>query len=491
MDHPSLIQHLLPQNEFTCFVIPRLFSADECAFLLTDEIKQSFQQAISNYPVYYRNNDRFVTDDEKLAAWLLEKVRPFLPEEITEQKSGCTEVWKLENLNPRIRYCRYAAHQYFHRHLDGVHYEAAEVQSKLTFMLYLNDATEFEGGRTLFFRDKDTTEIWAAYTPVQGDLIVFDHNIWHEGEMLQSGTKYVLRSDLLYRREARTDVKTLPFSGHLGYIWKLCAFNENTLLSGGRDKGVRVWNETGTLMQTLYGHEHSVLCLEKLNHQMFISGSRDRHIKIWKQNDHGAFSLCNDVVHHTAVVLDICRLTDNTFASCGADNVIQIADINGTVKHTLGGHTGWVWQLLRYNDDILCSCSEDGTVRIWDYNAGTAVRVSKKDQPLFCIAKNPSGTLLAAGNLVGEIVLFFVHEEMQLQEVARIPAHTGIVRTLLFVDDDTLASGGEDNKVRLWDINSAAVIDSFSHENFVQSLVMWQGKLLSASYDGTIKGWAI
>lgn len=32
-------------------------------------------------------------------------------------------------------------------------------------MIYLNDATEFEGGRTLFYKNKDSNEIMASYIP--------------------------------------------------------------------------------------------------------------------------------------------------------------------------------------------------------------------------------------------------------------------------------------------------------------------------------------
>lgn len=50
----------------------------------------------------------------------------------------------------------------------------------LTFMVYLNSAAgNFVGGRTLFYKSMTDKEILAEYTPHQGDLIIFDHNIWH------------------------------------------------------------------------------------------------------------------------------------------------------------------------------------------------------------------------------------------------------------------------------------------------------------------------
>lgn len=241
------VQHILPDSTFTCFVIRSLFTQAECEELLTPDIKKSFQKANSNYPTYYRNNDRFLIDNEVLADKLFQKVKPYLPTTIEVNSSIQTEngTWQLKELNCRLRFCKYASNQYFRRHLDGVHYRSDTVQSKLTFMIYLNGATEFKGGRTLFFKTKEASEIWAVYVPKQGDLIVFDHNVWHEGEVLSEGEKFVLRSDILYSRTSGSMQENGPFAGHLGYIWSLVKFDNNIILSGGRDTSIKVWTIKG------------------------------------------------------------------------------------------------------------------------------------------------------------------------------------------------------------------------------------------------------
>jgi hypothetical protein len=35
--------------------------------------------------------------------------------------------------------------------------------------------------------------------PRTGDVLMFRHELWHEGRPIQSGEKYVLRTDLFYR----------------------------------------------------------------------------------------------------------------------------------------------------------------------------------------------------------------------------------------------------------------------------------------------------
>ncbi|OQP68397.1 2OG-Fe(II) oxygenase [Niastella populi] len=486
--NPTLeVQHILPDPDITCFVIPSLFSQTECEELLNGDIKNSFQKAIANYPTYYRNNDRFVMDNESLANKLFEKVKPYLPETITINSSIHAEngIWHLKDLNSRLRFCKYSANQYFHRHLDGIHYRSANMQSKLTFMIYLNSAAEFKGGRTLFFKTKDTEDIWATYNPRQGDLIVFDHNVWHEGEELTEGEKFVLRSDILYSREL-TDMSKEPFSGHLGYIWSLLKLNDTTILSGGRDTTIKVWNTKGEEKISLQEHKNSILCIEKMNDDIFISGSRDKQIIVWNN-----FKPVNKIEIHRAIVLSLCRINDTTFASAGGDNNIHIANINGNIIKTFNEHTNWVWHLIKLTDNSIASCSEDASIKIWNIETGQLISTFHKSYPIMSLAFNSSTNQLISGNLKGEISIHTLNEDLQLENPVSFSAHNGIIRTIKFLSNTTIATGGEDNKVKIWRLNGQLIAE-LNHHNFVQAIeVLHDNKILSASYDGFIKMWPI
>ena len=481
------VQHILPDSTFTCFVIPSLFTQAESEALLNADIKNSFQKAIANYPTYYRNNDRFVMDNEALAAQLFQKVNPYLPEtiEIDSPIQSENGTWQLKELNSRLRFCKYSANQYFHRHLDGVHYRSDTVQSKLTFMIYLNSATEFKGGRTLFFKTKETDEIWASYIPKQGDLIVFDHNVWHEGEVLSAGEKFVLRSDILYSRVTGSTKKE-PFTGHLGYIWSLLQFNDNTILSGGRDTTIKVWDITGKEKDTLKEHNNSILCIEKMSDDTFISGSRDQQIIVWKN-----YKAANKIKIHNALVLSLCRINNNTFASASGDNTINIANLDGNILKTLSGHTNWVWQVIQLDNNTIASCSEDNSIKIWDIETGTLLGTFQDNNPVISLAFHNNTRQLISGNLTGEISIRTLNDNYEQQTTQTFSAHTGIIRTIKLINEDIIATGGEDNKVKIWRL-TGELLSELKHQNFVQSIeLLNHHTLLSASYDGTIKTWTI
>lgn len=59
-------------------------------------------------------------------------------------------------------------------------------------MIYLND--DFEGGETEF-------ENLLTVTPEKGTALIFYHPLRHEGKALASGLKYVLRTDVMYRKD--------------------------------------------------------------------------------------------------------------------------------------------------------------------------------------------------------------------------------------------------------------------------------------------------
>jgi hypothetical protein len=60
----------------------------------------------------------------------------------------------------------------------------------LTFLIYLNEGCE--GGETRL--------PGASVSPRTGLGLLFQHLLLHEGAALQAGVKYVLRSDVMFRR---------------------------------------------------------------------------------------------------------------------------------------------------------------------------------------------------------------------------------------------------------------------------------------------------
>ena len=127
-----------------------------------------------------RNNDRVVFTDETLAASIWQRLQPFV--------IGVDDGWHPSGLNERFSFYRYNKYQAFNWHRDQPYRPSSDRMTKFTFMLYLND--NFEGGQTEF----DEFKVW----PETGMAVCFNHKLRHTGSHVTKGTKYVLRSDVMF-----------------------------------------------------------------------------------------------------------------------------------------------------------------------------------------------------------------------------------------------------------------------------------------------------
>ncbi len=146
-----------------------------------------------------RNNDRVMFDDVDFATALFTRLQPHLPAaryglgpHRPDRRYDDDSEWLAVGLNERFRGYRYQPGQRFAPHMDGAFNRNDDERSAITVILYLNSG--FVGGQTRFL-DWDLT-----VEPLPGRVLLFDHSILHEGVVVDSGAKYALRSDVMYRR---------------------------------------------------------------------------------------------------------------------------------------------------------------------------------------------------------------------------------------------------------------------------------------------------
>jgi prolyl 4-hydroxylase len=176
------------------FVLHDFLSGGECSSLIQRSEGLGYEPAPLGDVVTpeVRNNERVIIDDAVLAADLFLRARPFLPAVIDDEIPA--------GFNERFRFYRYGPGHRFKPHPDGAYFRLEPCEeSLLTFMVYLND--QVEGGETKFYAGLEnvTCDLPSRYVrPKTGMALVFDHGIWHEGTVVRSGRKYVIRTDVMY-----------------------------------------------------------------------------------------------------------------------------------------------------------------------------------------------------------------------------------------------------------------------------------------------------
>jgi hypothetical protein len=187
---------------FTKFaiILDNVFTKEECDRLiqLSEEIPGNYEIAKVNYEdeqvldTSYRNNQRWLHFDKTLAASFFEKIKPYIPSEMEGNPVSC--------LNERLSFLKYTAGEYFRPHEDGYYIRPDESEmSFITVQIYLNDVKEEDGGATTFIADT-YNRIYQDYSviPKVGRVLLFEHDIEHEGSILHNGLKYCIRTDVMY-----------------------------------------------------------------------------------------------------------------------------------------------------------------------------------------------------------------------------------------------------------------------------------------------------
>lgn len=227
--------HNLPEYaDRYALVIDNLFTLADCAHLLsyvpTDDAEPwPGVQLADITDNLYRNSGRISVENSELAAWILDKIRPYLREVDTVdahlhkrlrkarvKQTGDSELAPTKATISRLRelhYLRYGPGHYFRRHADGTHMTDDENEIfYFTLQLYLNgDAETLKGGATRFWpnprfckgsrnaKERDS-DAYVDIEPRMGRVLVFEQGtLVHSGEEVTHGVKYTIRSDFLYK----------------------------------------------------------------------------------------------------------------------------------------------------------------------------------------------------------------------------------------------------------------------------------------------------
>ena len=169
------------EQEPLLWTVEGVYTAAECDRFV--ELIERSSPALATDNPLYRDQDRVIRDDPETAGELFARLRPYLPERMGPLR--------LLGLNERLRMYRYRPGQRFEPHMDHW-YRPGEGRITLhTVLVYFND--DFAGGETRFHEQLEQT-----ITPRRGLAAIFQHKVRHEGCPVRGGTKYAMRTDVIY-----------------------------------------------------------------------------------------------------------------------------------------------------------------------------------------------------------------------------------------------------------------------------------------------------
>ncbi|KAF8321297.1 hypothetical protein DL93DRAFT_2130800 [Clavulina sp. PMI_390] len=190
-------------------VIADFLSPDECASFARFVAKQ----ALTTTPPAKRGeadrvNDRISIQSENFAQSLYRALEPHVSH-LASFQTHLSPAAQPVALNQNIRLYRYSDGQYFGPHYDdSISYTTASgenIWSEWTLLVYLTGVEDgVVGGETIFYKPAPKKK--PSPPPIvpslnRGTALLHRHGkecMLHEGALVQSGTKLVLRSDLMF-----------------------------------------------------------------------------------------------------------------------------------------------------------------------------------------------------------------------------------------------------------------------------------------------------
>ena len=291
---------------------------------------------------------------------------------------------------------------------------------------------------------------------------------------------------LLTERWMTGDASAFYMEGHSDNIYCV-QFDDEKIVTGSKDRTIRVWSTrmaqcvrvlgiptrqfnpsdmeclpemakptprnvyhspifTPQMTDTLpFCHSGSILCLQYDDRHM-VTGSSDSSIIIWVKKSAFDFVPVQRLSRHSKGVLDV-SFDNHHIVSCSKDHSICVWNrTDGNHLRTLEGHRGPV-NAVRLKGELVVSASGDTVVKLWNVTSGLCIKeFSRSSRGLACVEVNLS-----------------LHKAW---------------------------AGGNDHDIYEFDTEDGSVVKKLgSHADLVRSLHLDSnsGRLISASYDSTIK----
>ena len=184
-------------------MVHNLLSERECQELITITENKGYAKALVNIG----GGNQKEIDDVRQSQRLMSEDEFFAHEIYTRLLHGSQKdsqnIYNFEEasrLNERLRFLKYTKGGFFSRHKDASFVTPnGKEKSYLTLNIYLNSPQK--GGETTFsnvFSKEGERRGEVKVVPQVGMGLVFQHNILHEGSVLEEGEKYALRTDVMY-----------------------------------------------------------------------------------------------------------------------------------------------------------------------------------------------------------------------------------------------------------------------------------------------------
>lgn len=291
--------------------------------------------------------------------------------------------------------------------------------------------------------------------------------------------------------DSATGKKLRTLDDHANHVTSISYSPDfKALASSSFDCSVKIWDpETGNLLQTLAPvHSIESVAIDPKG-QFLATGSTDNSVRIWNAT---TGQLAHTLTGHLHSVTSLCFDSQGwSLASGSGDRSVRVWDPeNGTLITTLEGHTNLVRSVSFHPYEWkLATASWDGTARIWDLSTENSSIAIQGDDFVDSGAFHPGGKMLAVGFGENEKVCLYAFDDCEATLVSTLETGGSVNFIAFDPSGKLLASGGP--PLQIWHVETGERLWTRGGSNeIVSGGFDATGQLLATgSEDQTVKLW--
>ena len=282
----------------------------------------------------------------------------------------------------------------------------------------------------------------------------------NDGRLISCSGDYSLN---IYKNE--TYELDLSIKEHSGGVYSFTQLNDGRIITCSQDKTMKIIkliNEKKKyeVEQTLIGHSHWVCKVIEIKTNELISISCDKTMKIWILNNENKFICITTIVFQNCESnCNILGLNKNEFVtSSNFEKCLKFWNCNNyTLISTINNiEIEWSLKLMcLLTDDILCVGGKNNKgFYLIKISSHIIIKNITGPKIIYSINKCLDGLFLCSiiDNNGSHCLIKYKYEDFDLKKIVeKEKAHDNNIYSCVELNDGTIASGGFDNFIKLWE----------------------------------------